>query len=188
MSTKAAKTPQQVAHSRWFNPSNERRRNALVAQQYAACRAKVRGFLVRHGVAAADADDVCADVFVIALQRLPTFSGRSTMTSWIFGIAHKLASGYRASARVRYERPVGEVPEHGAAEGPDVALELEREAAAVRKAVASLKPGPCGVVTRFMLDEAPMDVVAKEQQVPLMTAYARLYAGQKVLKLALAAA
>src|SRR5882724_2306540 len=104
---------EQVARQRWFNPAGEARRNVVVAQEYAKCRARVRRMLLRYGVARADVDDVTADVFVVVLQRLPSYSGRSQLSTWVLGIAHKLASDYRSSARVRREEPMGQVPEHG---------------------------------------------------------------------------
>lgn len=46
------------------------------------------------------ADDLLQDVFLAAWESLPAYSGRSTLESWMFGIArHKIEAHYRARLR-----------------------------------------------------------------------------------------
>ena len=59
--------------------------------------------LQRLGVRGPDLDDVLQEVFVVVHQRLGTFDGTAKMTTWLFGIAMRIASDYRRSARVRRE-------------------------------------------------------------------------------------
>lgn len=60
--------------------------------------------LRHHGVAESALDDSVQDVFVTAYRRWSTFEGRSSARSWLFGIARRIASGYRrrADTRARY--------------------------------------------------------------------------------------
>lgn len=45
-------------------------------------------------------EDVVQDVFLVALQRLATFAGQSTVVGWLLGIArHKVEDVYRARLR-----------------------------------------------------------------------------------------
>src|SRR5262249_13102144 len=60
----SAPNARSVAHSRWFSPSNPK----LLATLYAAHRARVTKLLIRSGVAITEADDLCNDVFVVALK------------------------------------------------------------------------------------------------------------------------
>jgi RNA polymerase sigma-70 factor (ECF subfamily) len=61
---------------------------------------------LRHlGVREADVLDLTQAVFVTVYAKLSTFEGRSTITTWLFGICRRLASAYRRSARFRREVP-----------------------------------------------------------------------------------
>lgn len=51
------------------------------------------------GVAAAHLDDATQDVFVVVHRRLDTFEGRSKVTTWLFGIARRVARNYRRGLR-----------------------------------------------------------------------------------------
>jgi RNA polymerase sigma-70 factor (ECF subfamily) len=181
--THAAPSARQVAHRRWFssNPT-------LLAQLYTAHRARVTQLLIRSGVAPYEAEDVCNDVFIVALRRLHTFEGSSSASTWLCGIARKVASDHRRCARVRREVACDELPEVPTFDGPHQHAEDAELRATVREAVATLKSGPREVVREFMLNERPMEEVAKAQRVPLQTAYARLYAGQRALSKHLAEA
>jgi RNA polymerase sigma-70 factor (ECF subfamily) len=170
------------AHQKWFGSAP-----ALVGKLFVAHRARVKAMLVRSGVAASEVEDVCSDVFVVALKRASTFEGASSPSTWLCGIARKVAADHRRSARVRYESPCAEMPDGAALEAdPCEQFERRREHVAVREAVELLKAGPREVVREFVLNERPMDEVARAMRVPLQTAYARLYAGQAALRVALA--
>jgi RNA polymerase sigma-70 factor, ECF subfamily len=49
------------------------------------------------GVAADRLDDAVQDVFVVVHRRLGDFEGRSAVTTWLYGIARRVASQYRRS-------------------------------------------------------------------------------------------
>src|SRR3954469_17470883 len=66
------------------------------------------------GVAEADLEDVCQEVFLVVHRRLPEFEGRSSIRTWVYGIALRVASDYRKRARVYRER-TSEVPPQCAA-------------------------------------------------------------------------
>jgi RNA polymerase sigma-70 factor (ECF subfamily) len=146
----------------------------------------VRANLLRWGVPEAEADDVCAEVFIVAMHRLPTFAGQSSISTWLIGIARNLASDLRRSARSRCEVLVDAAPEHGSDDGVHEHLERKQVSAAVRRAVSQLKPAQRAVVTSFVFEDQPMNVVALKQRVPAQTAYARLYAAQGALRESLA--
>jgi RNA polymerase sigma-70 factor, ECF subfamily len=176
---------EQLARRRWVDASTESSRNAVLARLYVAHAAAVRAHLARLGLSPADAEDLCAEVFVVAQRKLSTYQGASSISTWLLGIARKLASDQRRSGRARCEVLTDSLPEHGLDPGPLHALEERRTARCVHQALAQLKPAQREVVRRFALDEAPMEAVAREQRVPLQTAYARLYAGHAALRGAL---
>jgi RNA polymerase sigma-70 factor, ECF subfamily len=87
----------------------------------------------RLGVAERSLDDAVQDVFIVVHRRLGEFEGRSSVRSWIYGIARRVAHDHRRRAR-RKER--GEaLPEGGLA---DPRAPSPVEAAARAQAVALL--------------------------------------------------
>ena len=176
----------QTARRRWFATSSQPRLNEIVGQLFLTHRRSVRATLLMQGVSSGDVDDVCTEVFVVALRRLPSFQGASSISTWLLGIARKLASDHRRSARVRTEVLVDRVPEQFHDGGPEQHLAQQERVRAVRQAVDGLRSGPRAVVSRYSLDEESMNSVAKEQRVPAQTAYARLYSAHASLRVALA--
>src|SRR5436190_1174142 len=63
------------------------------------------------GVAEADLEDVCQEVFLVVHRRLPEFEGRSSIRTWVYGIALRVAADYRKRARTVRERMSDESPE-----------------------------------------------------------------------------
>jgi len=47
--------------------------------------------------------DLTQKVFLTAYLKLPAFEGRSLVTTWLWGICRRVASGYRRSGSIRYE-------------------------------------------------------------------------------------
>lgn len=177
-------TPRERAQQRWLSPE---RLKSITGELYRKHRGHVTSRLMALGLNAADADEVCTETFVVAMRKLPSFEGNSTLSCWLHGIARKLAADHRRSARARHEQLVDELPEQlGFSTVHDHAEERER-ARAVRDQVAVLKPGQRDVVQKFCFEEQPMTEYVKKARLPLHTAYARLYAAQGVLREALAA-
>ena len=65
-------------------------------------------------------EDVVQDVFLVALQKLGTFAGQSSVAGWLLGIArHKVEDVYRAQLRAPDPLPDdGDVPSAGATVTP----------------------------------------------------------------------
>jgi RNA polymerase sigma-70 factor (ECF subfamily) len=63
----------------------------------------VRVVLRNLGVRAADIDDATQKAFLIAYLRLPSFEGRSLLSTWICGISRRVASEHRRLASTRLE-------------------------------------------------------------------------------------
>jgi RNA polymerase sigma-70 factor (ECF subfamily) len=63
----------------------------------------------RLGVPEASVDDAVQDVFVVVHRRLADFEGRSTVKTWLFGIAMRVAKDHRrAASRRRPTEPLRE--------------------------------------------------------------------------------
>jgi RNA polymerase sigma-70 factor (ECF subfamily) len=67
--------------------------------------------LRRYGVPPASLDDAVQDVFLVVHTRLASFEGRSSLRTWIFGIARRVARDHRPSARAHAEAVGGDTLE-----------------------------------------------------------------------------
>ncbi len=87
--------------------------------------------LRRLGVPDASLEDAAQDVFLVAHRRAPTFEQRSSLRTWIYGIAVRVAKDYRR-AQSRHVKRVESLAEHlSSAPGPTrtPAEEVERREA-----------------------------------------------------------
>ena len=73
-----------------------------------------------------DAEDVCQDAFVAALERLGTLRDPDRFAAWLMEIVRNRALNLHRSRRVRSEEPIDEALTRG--DGPDPARDAERAA------------------------------------------------------------
>ena len=152
------------------------------AEVFHAHAPRVWRALRRLGVPESDVEDVCQEVFVVVHRKLPEFEGRSALSTWIYGIATRVASDYRRRAHVRRERPTDDLPD-GRASAPQL-KELEREQARrlLDEALAALDDDKRAVFVLYEIEEQPMPGIADALGVPLQTCYSRLYAARKIVE------
>ena len=67
--------------------------------------------LRRFGLTDTDADDLTQEVFVVVFKRLHEFEHRSSLRTWVYGIAMRLALAHRRRASNRRELPTETPPE-----------------------------------------------------------------------------
>jgi RNA polymerase sigma-70 factor (ECF subfamily) len=139
--------------------------------------------LRRLGVPPASIDDAAQDVFVVVHRKLETFEGRSSLKTWLFGIAHLIALGYRK----RSAAPQTETGPDALA-SPD-AGPLERAAASeamrfVERFLDSLDDvkRPVFILAEFEQLSAPE--IAEALGVNINTVYSRLRAVRQAFQLA----
>jgi RNA polymerase sigma-70 factor (ECF subfamily) len=135
--------------------------------------------LRRLGVAAADIEDVCQEVFTTVHRRLPTFEGRSPLSTWIYGICVRSAWTYRRGRRRRRESVMEIMPEATMDAPQDVALERRRALAFADRVLDAIDDDKRAVFVLYEIEELPMKEVADAVGCPLHTAYARLYAARR---------
>jgi RNA polymerase sigma-70 factor (ECF subfamily) len=135
--------------------------------------------LRRLGVAEADVEDVCQQVFITIDRRLGSFEGRSALSTWIYGICVHTASHHRRRQRRRREELMAAPPE--VATDPPQVVELERRHrfAVVDEVLDGLDEDKRAVFALYEIEELPMKEVAEAVGCPLQTAYARLYAARR---------
>jgi len=138
--------------------------------------------VMRHlGVAPADLNDQCQEVFVAVFQGLSSFEGRSSERTWIYGICLRVASNHRRRAYVRRERAVSEPPEQVDEQDLVDAVEQRQGWPMLRGLLDRLDAEKREVFVLYELEELPMKEVASLCDCPLQTAYSRLRAARRIL-------
>jgi RNA polymerase sigma-70 factor, ECF subfamily len=137
---------------------------------------------LRHlGVPESEADDLCQEVFVVVHRRLPSFEGRSSLRTWLYGICLRVASDYRRRARVRYERPAADPARDLAEPGGFAPDERAQARAELLALLEGLDDDKRDVLVLFEIEGVPMIQVAEILGCPLQTAYSRLHAARAKL-------
>jgi RNA polymerase sigma-70 factor (ECF subfamily) len=132
--------------------------------------------LRRLGVREPDVTDLTQKVFLTAHMKLPEFEGRSSLSTWLFGICQRVASDYRRSAAIRREVATDAADLDAAAEHEDLSTKGEaRQRASIAEAILDKLPEPQRVVfVLFELEELSGDEIASLLNVPVGTVRSRL--------------
>ncbi|MFK7985250.1 MAG: RNA polymerase sigma factor [Sandaracinaceae bacterium] len=157
---------------------------ATVFQEHAP---RVWRALRRLGVPESDVEDVCQEVFVVVHRKLPSFEGRSALSTWIYGIATRVASDYRKKAYVRRERPTDEVPDERRSAPQLKELEREQARQLLDEALSALSDDKRAVFVLYEIEEQSMPSIAETLKLPVQTAYSRLYAARREVESAVRA-
>jgi RNA polymerase sigma-70 factor, ECF subfamily len=156
-----------------------------VSHLYRAHASFVELVLRRSGVAGRDLADATQDVFVVAHRRFSEFEGRSSPRTWLYRIAWNVASEYRRHAFRRRELLDDSVDTGSEAPTVHEALETQRSVCALLDAIDRLDADKREALICHELEEQPMLAIAKRLGIPLKTAFSRLYAARRALKLEL---
>jgi RNA polymerase sigma-70 factor (ECF subfamily) len=143
--------------------------------------------LRRLGVDAGDVNDCCQEVFIVVHRRLKDFDGTSSMRTWLYGIAIRVASQYRRRAQRRYEELPEVLPD--VSDPPLQESELWRNELLGRldAVLERLDENKRTVFVLYELEELTMNEVAQVLDCPLQTAYARLHAARDIVRKAFVA-
>jgi RNA polymerase sigma-70 factor, ECF subfamily len=158
-------------------------RNARTASLFHAHALFVWRVLRRLGVAEADVEDVCQDVFLTVHRRFEAFEGRSSSRTWIYGICLRTAANYRRRGWRQREEALGADHELAFAtkpEEPTAVRELDR-------ALAALSEAKRIVFVLYEFGELSMAEVAAVVGCPVKTCFSRLHAARRELRGALEA-
>jgi RNA polymerase sigma-70 factor (ECF subfamily) len=131
-------------------------------------------------------EDAAQDVFTVVHRRLAEFEGRSSIRTWLFGIAQRVASDYRRGERRKASQLDPLTPdiqsEHAS---PHANLEARRAADFVDEFLKSLSSQKREVFALAFMEEMPAGEVAQALGIPLNTAYSRIRTVRAELKKAL---
>ncbi|HWO14817.1 MAG TPA: sigma-70 family RNA polymerase sigma factor [Polyangiaceae bacterium] len=138
--------------------------------------------VMRHlGIPSGDLQDQCQEVFVAVFRGLSSFSGRSSLRTWIYGICLRVASNHRRRAHIRRERPYSEPPEQSLPPPQHERFEQRENQASLQRLLDELDPDKREVFVLYEIEEMSMKEVAEACGCPLQTAYSRLHAARRLL-------
>jgi RNA polymerase sigma-70 factor (ECF subfamily) len=138
------------------------------------------------GVRKESLDDAVQDVFGAVSRQLPQFEGRSSLRTWVFGIAQYTAANHRRSVRRKSAplEPLGDglmSPEPS----PDAHAEAKQVADLILAFCAELEEGRRTVFVLGLLEDVPPSEIAELLQIPVNTVYSRLRTLRQALRLRL---
>lgn len=152
-----------------------------IARLYQAHARQVWRTLLRLGVSTAGVEDAVQDVFLTAHQRLAEFEGRSSPSTWLVGIAVRVAANARRSVS---RRGVLRLLDDGLVDpksGPDQRLEQQRSLLELEQVLATLPEDQREVVVLIDLEQLTAPQAAEALEVKLNTVYSRLRLGRAAL-------
>jgi RNA polymerase sigma-70 factor (ECF subfamily) len=136
--------------------------------------------LQRFGIREADLEDVLQEVFMVVHRQLGAFGGRSQATTWLYGIALRVASTHRRRAWVRRELPTAELPEGpSTSAGPEQSLGDAEERRKLTEILDLMDLEKRAIFVMFELDEMPCEEIAQLLGVPVGTVHSRLHAARR---------
>jgi RNA polymerase sigma-70 factor (ECF subfamily) len=141
--------------------------------------------LRRLGVPAHALDDAVQDVFVVVQRRLHEFEGRSTMKTWLFGIARRVVRDHRTA---RWLAPAADYLEETTASplaGPDESAENAESNRQLLALLDTLDDDKRVAFILVDLEELSVPEAAEALGENLNTIYSRVRAARRDLEQAL---
>ena len=133
----------------------------------------------RLGVPESHLDDVVQETFVVAYRRRLDFEGRSSLKTWLYGIAFNVVRAYRRELGTKYpaalnaERADPELLTDGA-DGPQESAAKREAARFVDRFLRQLNEDQRDVFVLAELEELTAPEIATVLAAPLNTVYSRL--------------
>jgi RNA polymerase sigma-70 factor (ECF subfamily) len=130
--------------------------------------------LRRLGVRDALIDDAAQDVFVVVHKRLSDFEGRSSLKTWLFGVALRVARNYRRTAQRRDADALPETVADTDSPGPHEATAQAEAVRTLHALLDTLADERRAVFVMMELEQMSAPEVADALGVNLNTVYSRL--------------
>lgn len=132
--------------------------------------------LRRYGVSAAHLDDAAQETWVVVHRRLSTFEGRSSLRTWLAGIALRVASDHRRWRRRKDpHEPIADEPVFAATSpSPEDALQRAQAAQLLDRLLDAIPEERRVVFVLTELEQMSAPEVSEALGVPVNTVYSRL--------------
>ncbi|HTJ41713.1 MAG TPA: sigma-70 family RNA polymerase sigma factor [Kofleriaceae bacterium] len=133
-------------------------------------------FRVLRGLGVRDdrVDDAVQDVFIVVHRRLAEFEARSSLTTWLYAIARRVASQYRRSAATRREDEGTDLDRLPAHASPFEDAKRNQAARLCAEILDELDDDKREVFVLIELEQMSAPDVAQVLGIPVNTVYSRL--------------
>ena len=143
---------------------------------YAEHFAFVWRVLRRAGVSTAYLDDAAQETWVVVHRRLGTFEGRSSLRTWLAGVAMRVASDHRRWRRRKDPHdPLPDEPTFATTEpSPEAALQRAQSAQLLDRLLDAIPEERRAVFFLTELEQMSAPEVSEALGIPVNTVYSRL--------------
>lgn len=168
-------------------PAPARRQSLVFDDVYREHFAFVWRAAKRLGVSDGSLDDVVQEVFVVVHRRLGGFEGRSSLKTWLFGIALRVVRDHRRAVRRRPVEPAVDVDTlETNANGPAENAERAEAVRVLHTLLDQLADERREIFVMADLEQMTMPEIAETLGLNVNTAYARLRLARQEFEDALA--
>jgi RNA polymerase sigma-70 factor (ECF subfamily) len=137
------------------------------------------------GASEADREDLVQDVFIVAHRRLGSFDG-GNLAGWLYQIARRKVRDYRSLAWVKHFFAPSRLPLIDSTlqtlTGPLEHLETADKARLFQQLLESLNAEQRAAFVLFEIEGLSGEDIARLQEVPINTVWARIYKARKRLQ------
>ena len=135
--------------------------------------------LARSGVHDADLRDASQEVFIAVARNLDKRDRTSSLSTWLYSIAVRVAANHRRKAHRRHESLTDALPDVASTtDDPEDDLARHRARQRLATILDALPEDQRLVFVMFELEEMTCPAIAELLQIPLGTAYTRLRAAR----------
>ena len=136
------------------------------------------------GASEADREDLVQDVFIVAHRRLASFDG-GNLAGWLYQIARRKVRDYRSLAWVKHFFAASRLPLIDSTlqtlTGPLEHLETREKVALLAELLKTLNTEQRAAFVLFEIEGLSGEEIARLQDVPINTVWARIYKARKKL-------
>jgi RNA polymerase sigma-70 factor, ECF subfamily len=127
--------------------------------------------LQRHGVPVRELEDACQEVFLVVHTRIAEFEGRSSIRTWIYGVALRVALSFRRKG-YRVREQLGEELPETSAEPEQLSLVEQRQTLGlIERALGKLAEPKREVFALYELEGMTIAEVASALGIPENTVF-----------------
>ena len=183
-----ASVPPPVPWAKGTSPSTPRLESPPVSVADVYDRHAPFVFRVLRGLGVGDdrIDDAVQDVFIVVHRRLAEFEARSSLTTWLYAIARRVASQYRRSAATRREDDGTDLDRLPAHASPFEDAKRNQAARLCAEILDELDDDKREVFVLIELEQMSAPDVAQALAIPVNTVYSRLRLARARFEAALA--
>lgn len=174
--------PQHSEQTIWMLAVRDKRDKAAFGRLFDHYAPRLKGFIMRAGAPAGQAEDIVQDVMLTIWRKAHLFDPeRAQVASWIYQIArNRQIDVLRKEARPMPEALKAEEPEHEPDAGQVVAL--DQEVKKLREALARLAPAQREIIEKAYLGELTHTDIRNVTGLPLGTIKSRIRLGLERLR------